>query len=129
MPAHAYCAIDFGTSNSRHRALPVAGTSDRVALVEVEPGQRTMPTAVFYALEGLAPARKPAPSVRPRRVGGLRRGPGEGRLMRSMKSVLGSSLVEQSTEIGQGHAVRFLDVVMAASAPPPSLPSARPAAC
>ena len=58
MPAHAYCAIDFGTSNSAI-ALPVAGTSDRVALVEVEPGQRTMPTAVFYALEGLAPHESP----------------------------------------------------------------------
>ena len=52
MPAAAppVCAIDFGTSNSAI-ALPSA---DGVRLVELEPGQRTMPTAVFYAVEGLA---------------------------------------------------------------------------
>ena len=109
MPAHAYCAIDFGTSNSAI-ALPVAGTSDRVALVEVEPGQRTMPTAVFYALEGLAPHESPRHLFGRAALAAYVEGQ-EGRLMRSMKSVLGSSLVEQSTEIGQGHAVRFLDVV------------------
>ena len=31
--------------------------------------------------------------------------------MRSMKSLLGSSLIEQSTDVGGGHAVRYLDVV------------------
>lgn len=31
--------------------------------------------------------------------------------MRSMKSVLGSTLAEQQTEVGAGHAVRYLDVV------------------
>jgi hypothetical chaperone protein len=35
----------------------------------------------------------------------------DGRLMRSMKSILGSSLVEQTTDIGGGRGVRFLDVV------------------
>jgi hypothetical chaperone protein len=34
-----------------------------------------------------------------------------GRLMRSLKSILGSGLAEQATDLGQGHAVRFLDVV------------------
>jgi hypothetical chaperone protein len=36
---------------------------------------------------------------------------GEGRLMRSMKSILGSSLVDQSTDVGAGRAVRYLDVI------------------
>ena len=31
--------------------------------------------------------------------------------MRSMKSILGSTLVERTTEVGAGHAVRYLDVV------------------
>ena len=53
---HAYCAIDFGTSNS---AIALPDRDDRVALVEVEPGQRTMPTAVFYTLEGTAPHEEP----------------------------------------------------------------------
>ena len=36
----------------------------------------------------------------------------EGRLMRSMKSILGSSLLDQSTDIGGGRAVRYRDVVV-----------------
>ena len=51
----AVCAIDFGTSNSAI-ALPAPGG---VRLVELEPGQRTMPTAVFYAVDGLAPHEDP----------------------------------------------------------------------
>ncbi|MDP1898860.1 MAG: Hsp70 family protein, partial [Rubrivivax sp.] len=35
----------------------------------------------------------------------------DGRLMRSMKSLLGSSLLDQSTDIGAGRAVRYRDVV------------------
>ena len=35
----------------------------------------------------------------------------EGRLMRSMKSILGSTLVEQSTDVGGGRPVRYLDVI------------------
>ena len=55
----AVCAIDFGTSNSAI-ALPTnAGAKPAVQLVELEPGQRTMPTAVFYAVEGLAAHEEP----------------------------------------------------------------------
>ena len=39
-----FCAIDFGTSNS---AISVPGANQDMTLVELEPGQRTMPTAVF----------------------------------------------------------------------------------
>jgi len=35
----------------------------------------------------------------------------DGRLMRSMKSILGSSLVEQTTDVGGGRGVRFIDIV------------------
>ena len=35
----------------------------------------------------------------------------DGRLMRSMKSILGSSLVEQTTDVGGGRGVRYLDIV------------------
>ena len=78
-----FCAIDFGTSNSAI-ALPVA--PGQVRLVEVEPAQRTMPTAVFYALEDLAPDQAPerlyGRAALRAYVDGV-----EGRLMRSMKSV------------------------------------------
>ena len=100
------CAIDFGTSNSA-LALPSASG---VRLVELEPGFVTMPTAVFYGADG------PAHLVEPERqygraavaayVDGL-----DGRLMRSMKSILGSPLAEQHTDVGAGRAVRYLDVI------------------
>ncbi|MCA6218268.1 Hsp70 family protein [Ideonella sp. B7] len=106
-PVPGFCAIDFGTSNSAI-ALPVAG--QRVNLVEVEPGQRTMPTAVFYALEDLAPDEAPQRLYGRAALGAYVEGV-EGRLMRSMKSVLGSSLIEQSTDLGEGHAVTFLEVI------------------
>ncbi|HSW07577.1 Hsp70 family protein [Aquabacterium sp.] len=100
------CAIDFGTSNSAI-ALPI----DRgVRLVELEPGFRTMPTAVFYAVEGLEahedPHRHYGRAAVAAYVEGL-----EGRLMRSMKSILGSTLADQATEVGAGRSVRYLDIV------------------
>jgi molecular chaperone DnaK (HSP70) len=51
MPAReAACAIDFGTSNS---AIAVLGSAAGTRLVELEPGARTMPTAVFYITLGV----------------------------------------------------------------------------
>ena len=82
----AFCAIDFGTSNSAV-ALP-AGES--VRLVELEPGQPTMPTAVFYAVEGLAAYEEPQRHYGRAAVAAYVEGI-EGRLMRSMKSILGST--------------------------------------
>jgi hypothetical chaperone protein len=35
----------------------------------------------------------------------------DGRLMRSMKSILGSTLVEQSTDVGGGRGVRYIDII------------------
>jgi len=108
MPAAApgVCAIDFGTSNSAI-ALPSA---DGVRLVELESGQRTMPTAVFYAVEGLAPFESPQRHYGRAAVAAYVEGI-EGRLMRSMKSILGSTLASQATDVGAGHSVRYLDVV------------------
>ena len=86
--ASAFCAIDFGTSNS---AIAVAGAGAGAAtalrLVELEPGQRTMPTAVFYTADG--PLHAPPHCEFGRAaiaayVDGL-----DGRLNRSMKSILG----------------------------------------
>ena len=108
MPATAspVCAIDFGTSNSAI-ALPAG---DGVQLVELEPGQRTMPTAVFYAVEGLAAFEEPQRHYGRAAVAAYVEGI-EGRLMRSMKSILGSTLAEQATDVGGGRSVRYLDVV------------------
>jgi hypothetical chaperone protein len=100
------CAIDFGTSNSSI-ALLDAG---HARLVELEAGQRTMPTAVFYAVEGLAAHEDPLSLFGRAAIAAYVEGV-EGRLMRSMKSILGSSLADQATEVGQGRSVRYLDVV------------------
>ena len=105
MPDAGFCAIDFGTSNS---AIAVPGEA-KMRLVELEPGFHTMPTAVFYAADGPlhgAPACEFGRAATSAYVDGI-----DGRLMRSMKSILGSTLVEQSTDIGGGRAVRFIDVV------------------
>ena len=101
-----YCAIDFGTSNSAI-ALP---TESGVRLVALEGGQRTMPTAVFYAVEGLAAHELPQRHYGRAAVAAYVEGI-EGRLMRSMKSILGSTLAEQATDVGAGKSVRYLDVV------------------
>ncbi len=79
-------------------------------LVELEPGQRTMPTAVFYAVEGLAAHEEPRRHYGREAVATYIEGV-EGRLMRSMKSILGSTLADQATDVGAGHSVRYLDVV------------------
>jgi hypothetical chaperone protein len=101
-----FCAIDFGTSNSAI-AIPHARTGMR--LVELEPGHATMPTAVFYFVEG--PERDGPPRAFGRAaiaayVDGL-----DGRLMRSMKSILGSNLIDQTTDVGGGRGAKYLDIV------------------
>lgn len=101
------CAIDFGTSNSAI-ALPAPGQA--MALVPLEGGQPTMPTAVFYAVEGLAPHEPPRRLYGRAAVAAYVEGV-EGRLMRSMKSILGSTLAEQATDVGAGRSVAYLDVV------------------
>jgi hypothetical chaperone protein len=82
------CAIDFGTSSSAI-ALTLDGGAD--ALVELEPGFRTMPTAVSYAVKRLAPHESPRRLVGRAAVAACVEGV-EGRLMRSMKRILGSTL-------------------------------------
>ncbi len=105
-PAH--CAIDFGTSNSAV-ALPRA-SAEGVELVALEGGFTGMPTAVFYAVEGLAAHQQPQRLYGRAAIAAYVEGT-EGRLMRSMKSILGSTLVERSTDVGGGHSVRYLDVI------------------
>jgi hypothetical chaperone protein len=105
--SHPFCAIDFGTSNS---AIAVPGPQGAMSLVELEAGQVVMPTAVFYRVEGLA-GHEPAERIYGRAALAAYLDGQEGRLMRSMKSILGSTLADQSTDVGEGRAVRFRDAV------------------
>jgi hypothetical chaperone protein len=104
-----FCAIDFGTSNSAV-AVPM---DDALSLVPLEPdrGERaaTMPTAVFYLAEG--DDLQNLPRLYGRAAISAYVEAHEGRLMRSMKSALGSALMEQHTDIGAGRAVAFGDVI------------------
>jgi len=105
-----FCAIDFGTSNSAI-AVPDAapGAGGGMRLVELEPGHTTMPTAVFYFVEGPeldGPPRAFGRAAVAAYVDGL-----DGRLMRSMKSILGSPLIDQTTDVGGGRGAKYLDIV------------------
>ncbi len=116
-----FCAIDFGTSNSAI-AIPAPGAQPAMRLVPLEGSQLTMPTAVFYCTDAddLPPgvhryASKGAQIELPRTFGraavkayidGY-----EGRLMRSMKSILGTAMVDQTTEVGHGMGVKYLDII------------------
>jgi len=102
-----FCAIDFGTSNS---AVAVPNAAGEMHLVELEPGQRTMPTAVFYFTEGAHDADGPPRAFGRAAVAAYVEGH-DGRLMRSMKSILGSSLVDQTTDVGGGRGAKYADIV------------------
>lgn len=102
----SFCAIDFGTSNS---AIALSGAQGAPRLVPLEAGRPTMPTAVFYEVE---PGSARAPELHFGRAALAAYVEGcDGRLMRSLKSVLGSPLAAQDTDIGAGHRVSFREVV------------------
>lgn len=84
--------IDFGTSNS---AVSYAGPDGLARLVPLEGEALALPTAVFFnAEDGSTRFGREAVSLY---LAGV-----EGRLMRSLKSLLGSSLLEEETAVGAG---------------------------
>ncbi|MCV2367781.1 Hsp70 family protein [Roseateles oligotrophus] len=105
----SFCAIDFGTSNSAI-AIPRLDGSGGMRLVELEAGQPTMPTAVFYYVEGKHDADGPPRAFGRAAVAAYVEG-ADGRLMRSMKSILGSGLIDQTTDVGGGRGVKYSDIL------------------
>jgi hypothetical chaperone protein len=95
-----YCAIDFGTSNSAV-ALPVGGG---VRLAPVEGAYTTLPTSVFFNTD--EHTREFGRAALEAYIDGF-----DGRLMRSMKSILGSALAETTTDLGDGSAIKYTDVI------------------
>lgn len=91
--------IDFGTSNS------TVGFMENGAprLVALEAGEVTMPSAVFFSFEddrtyfGRGAVSRYTENV-------------EGRLLRALKSVLGSSLIHEKTRI-KAHSIAFSDII------------------
>ena len=94
-----FCGIDFGTSNST-----VSITArDGAKLIALEDGSPTMPSAVFWDAEGLPP-------VFGRAAIAAYTGGEDGRLMRGLKSALGSSLIHEKTRVGR-QALAFTDIL------------------
>jgi hypothetical chaperone protein len=94
------CGLDFGTSNS---AIGVA--RDRMAaLAPIEANSTLMPSAVFfdYEAKGRVLFGNQAVSAYIGRT--------EGRLMRALKSILGSPLIDEETSLG-GRKVPLTEVV------------------
>ena len=95
-----YCAIDFGTSNSAV-AVPDGAA---LRLAPVEGAYTTLPTAVFFNTD--ENTRNYGRAALEAYIDGF-----DGRLMRSMKSILGSALAENSTDLGDGSAIKYTDVI------------------
>lgn len=100
MVSDFFCGIDFGTSNS---AMSAGGKAREVSLVPLEDGNVTIPSAVFFNTEDnhVAFGRKGMQEY----LTGY-----EGRLMRSLKSILGSELIKETTQIGN-RKVNFRQII------------------
>ncbi len=95
--AGAACGIDFGTSNST-AGCAVPGTGE-VALLALEDGRPTLPSVVFFHAEDAHVSYGRAALAD--YLAGY-----EGRLMRSLKSLLGTALMDEQTEVA-GQALPF----------------------
>jgi hypothetical chaperone protein len=92
------CGIDFGTSNS---SVAVANEGE-VTLVPVEESQVTIPSAIFFPVQ-----RRP---VFGRGAVKLFFERNKGRFMRSLKRVLGTSLMRQGTVVN-GRTIKFDQII------------------
>ncbi|MCY7319964.1 MAG: Hsp70 family protein [Ramlibacter sp.] len=90
--SHPALGIDFGTSNS---AVSFIGPDGMARLVPLEEAATALPTAVFFNSEDRS-------THFGRDAIALYMAGVEGRLMRSLKSLLGSRLLEDETAIGDG---------------------------
>jgi hypothetical chaperone protein len=93
------CGIDFGTSNSTVSVM--SGGQSR--LIPLEGAAVTLPSAVFWESDGAPPEFGRAAIAA--YVGGE-----DGRLMRGLKSTLGSSLIHEKTRVGN-RALAFTDIL------------------
>ena len=97
--AHHVCGVDFGTSNSTV-SIPDEGGARLIAL---EGAQVTLPSAVFWDEDGAPPKFGRAA------IAAYVEGEG-GRLMRGLKSALGSDLIHEKTRVGN-RAIAFSDII------------------
>jgi hypothetical chaperone protein len=94
-----YCGLDFGTSNSTLGAPGPEG----LALVPLEGDATTLPSAIFFDFQTAQPL------IGREAIQAYIRG-ADGRFMRSLKSVLGTDLIDQDTLLDK-HRIGFRDVL------------------
>lgn len=94
------CGLDFGTSNSTVARVDSRGVPH---LLKLEDGRETIPSVIFFSFESdeVHFGRKAVAEY----VSG-----GDGRLMRSLKSVLGTALAADTTRI-KARTFGFIDII------------------
>lgn len=99
MEAKSFCGLDFGTSNS----TVAAATAHGVELAPVEGESRTLPSSIFFDFSNGKPLFGRA-AIRAYVDGA------DGRLMRSLKSVLGTALMDETVRI-KAKTYTFKDII------------------
>jgi hypothetical chaperone protein len=94
----SFCGLDFGTSNTTLGII----VDDVPVLTALEVDHTTIPSAIFYEADGAVMIGRRAIEAY---VDGA-----PGRLMRSLKSVLGTSLIDETTMVGRER-TSFRDVI------------------
>ncbi len=93
--------IDFGTSNS---AAALMGADGTLQVIPLDGARSEMPTALFFSMETHSVLYGSA--AMQAYLSGT-----EGRLLRSLKSLLGSGLMDEYTAVGD-RSIRFFDIVV-----------------
>jgi hypothetical chaperone protein len=94
------CGLDFGTSNTTLGTIEVSAP----VLAALEAAQTAIPSAIFYEADGGVRIGRRAVEAY---VEGV-----PGRLLRSLKSLLGTSLIDETTRLGRER-ISFRDVIAA----------------
>jgi hypothetical chaperone protein len=100
-PDEVVLGIDFGTSNS---AAALMDSSGVLQVVPLDGARSEMPTALFFDNENHTVLYGSA--AMQAYLSGT-----EGRLLRSLKSLLGSSLMDEFTAVGE-HSLRYFDILV-----------------
>ncbi|HQZ12082.1 MAG TPA: Hsp70 family protein [Devosia sp.] len=95
-----HCGLDFGTSNS---TLAIARGTHRAALMPLEGDRPTIPSTIFFDFDSNE-------TLYGRAAVAAYIGGADGRMMRSLKSILGSALADETTRVKK-RVIPFLDVI------------------
>lgn len=99
-PVSRHCGLDFGTSNT---TLGIAGSNAAAELVPLEGDRVTIPSTIFFDFES-------DETLYGRAATSAYVQGGDGRMMRSLKSILGSSLADEAVRIKRRN-IPFLDII------------------